>query len=62
MWTADGHDPFTDASEVLANVVHFCSRAGLDFDAVVAEAKTTARDDHASSPEARRDLHVYPQP
>lgn len=62
MWTTDNHGPFTDASEVLANIIHFCNRAGLDFEAVVSEARATARDDHASGPEARRDFQRYPGP
>jgi hypothetical protein len=50
----------TDVSDALANLAHFCVRAGLDFDALVDHAKHAAIGDLEDGPEALRDTVRFP--
>lgn len=51
---------FTDVSDLLAHVVHFCARAGIDFEAVVDHAAHAAQGDLEDGPEAARDTDRFP--
>lgn len=52
---------FTDVSDTLAHFVHFCARAGIDFDEVVAHAERAAMGDLEDGPEAARDAERFPE-
>jgi hypothetical protein len=52
---------FTDVSDALAHFVHFCARAGLDFDEVVDKAVRAAQGDLEDGPEAARDTERFPE-
>lgn len=52
---------FTDISDVLAHFVHFCARAGLDFDEAVDAAQRAAQGDLEDGPEAARDEDRFPE-
>lgn len=54
------HGVATDVSDVLADFLHFCERAGLDFDALTDKARSDARGDLEDGPEARRDAQRFP--
>lgn len=49
-----------DVSDLLANVIHFCIRAGLDWDSVVERAERAAVGDLEDSPETVRDADRFP--
>jgi len=50
---------FTDMSDLIADLIHLCARAGLDFEDVVAHAETAAAGDLEDGPEARRDTERW---
>lgn len=56
----DPADVLADVSDLLANVIHFCARAGLDWDALVGQAERAASGDLEDGPEAVRDTDRFP--
>lgn len=54
-------DVATDVSDALANLAHFCVRAGLDFGALVDKASNAATGDLEDGPEAARDTDRFPE-
>ena len=50
-----------DTADAVANIIHFCARAGLDWDAVVRRAESAARGDLEDGPEAVRDAERFPE-
>lgn len=52
----------TDVSDLLANVIHFCARAGIAFEQCVDRATGMAEGDLEDGPEAQRDRSRFPDP
>jgi hypothetical protein len=53
-------DVFTDVADTVAHVIHFCHRAGIDWDAVVEKAADWATGDLTDGPPAKRDTDRFP--
>ena len=51
---------YQDVSDLLANIIHFCVRAGIDWDDVVGHAETAAQGDLEDGPETARDTERFP--
>lgn len=61
-WTTDPRGVFTDVSDLLAHVRHFCDRAGLDYGEVDEHAYRAYLGDHEDSPTVERDTDRFPTP
>jgi hypothetical protein len=58
---ADARGVFTDVSDLLANMRHFCDRAGIDYDAVSDHSRNAYEGDLAEDgPIAKRDTDRFP--
>lgn len=57
---SDASETHLDVSDLLGNLMHFCVRAGLDFDEMVASAKRAAEGDLEDGPETKRDTDRFP--
>lgn len=53
---------YIDVSDLLANVRHFCDRAGLDYGMIDHHAHGAYLGDHETEPPAARDPERYPAP
>jgi phosphoribosyl-ATP pyrophosphohydrolase len=53
-------DVATDVSDLLAHLIHFCARAGLEWDELVGKAERAAEGDLEDGPEAARDTDRFP--
>ncbi len=51
-----------DVSDLLANLMHFCVRAGIEWSSVMDRAERAAEGDLEDGPEAARDTGTIPQP
>jgi hypothetical protein len=51
---------FTDVSDLVGNLIHFCARAGLDWSDVCAHGEHAAEGDLSDGPEAKRDSDRFP--
>jgi hypothetical protein len=61
-WTDDKRGVYTDVSDLLASVRHFCDRAGIDYDDVDAHAEAAYQGDLAEDgPPAARDTERFPE-
>ena len=49
-----------DVSDLLANVMHFCDRAGLDFESIVDRAERSYQGDSEDGPDTKRDTERFP--
>lgn len=56
----DGEDARTDVSDLLANVRHFCDRAGIDWPGIVDHADNAYIGDSEDGPYAKRDSRRFP--
>lgn len=52
---------FTDVSDMLASLRHFCDRAGLDFGEVDSHAYRAYQGDFEDGPTAARDYDRFPE-
>lgn len=52
---------FLDVTDVLADFIHFCARAGLEWDEVVDKAARSHAGDLEDGPEAKRDTERFPE-
>jgi hypothetical protein len=60
---ADTRGVFTDVSDLLANLRHFCDRAGIDYGEVDGHAQHAYEGDLAESgPAVKRDTERFPDP
>jgi hypothetical protein len=53
---------YQDVSDLLANLIHFCHRAGLDWETLLGSAERAAEGDLEDGPEAARDTDRFPAP
>lgn len=51
---------FTDVSDLIGNLAHFCARAGIDVRAVIEHGLNAAYGDLEDAPEAERDPIRFP--
>jgi hypothetical protein len=51
---------FTDVADTLAHIIHFCRRAGIDWDAAVEKAAEYATGDLTGGPPVKRDTDRFP--
>lgn len=58
----NGEDVWTDVSDLLANIAHFCDRAGIDFHAAVDHAYHAYEGDSEDGPDTERDYDRFPDP
>lgn len=58
----DPRDAGASVCNLLANLVHFCRRAGIDWDTCVCIAPEMADLDLDDAPDVARDLNAYPEP
>lgn len=55
-------DVFLDVSDLIANLMHFCQRAGLDWDDVQEHGLNGFQGDAADGPPVQRDKQRFPFP
>jgi hypothetical protein len=56
----DVADVELDVSDLLGNLIHFCARAGVSWDAMVDKAERAVEGDREDGPEAVRDTDRFP--
>jgi hypothetical protein len=52
---------YQDVKDLLSNLVHFCHRAGIEWEDVVDAAESAAEGDLEDGPEAKRDTERFPE-
>lgn len=57
---SDSEDPATDVSDVIANLLHFCDRAGIDHDYVINRAEAAYFEETVDDACAKRDERRFP--
>jgi hypothetical protein len=57
---SDAAGVFTDVADTLAHLIHFCRRAGIDWDAAVEKAAEYATGDLTDGPPVKRDTDRFP--
>jgi hypothetical protein len=60
-FSTGGNGLATDVTDALANIAHFCDRAGLNFEALAAGAVESRNGDYDDGEPAARDDHSIPE-